>query len=224
MILLYWLFFSILLQITPSPPPEFSAASANLNRLAKWLEGQFDNADQMAALPDTIGRQPALTGAWVNSLCAVQRRVPLPELGTHVFYLEWREADCEGTINRQRIWAFRTEGKFIKMDFYSFKAPEQFANSHRQPALLANLTKEDLVGYPAGCTLEWRFERGAFYGRLSPATCQVIAQRSGRAMALEALIEIRQTGFTYRENGQLTDGGYAFIVPGVGRYEFVKRR
>lgn len=105
------------------------------------------------------------------------------------------------------------------MDFYSFKNPDLYKDAHLHPERLKDLTLDDLVAYPEGCTLQWRYEKGVFYGLLDPKTCHIIA-RSGRNMALEAVITVSRKGFSYRESGQLPDGNFAFKVPGWSAYAF----
>lgn len=197
----------------------FNAPQPSVATLVGRLEGQFNNFAQAASMPDSISPKPALTGQWLNPLCLHHRRVSLPALGSHVLYLQWHEASCDGALNRQRLWAFRQEGGRILMDFYSFKNPDLYKDAHLHPERLKDLTLDDLVAYPEGCTLQWRYEKGVFYGLLDPKTCHIIA-RSGRNMALEAVITVSRKGFSYRESGQLPDGNFAFKVPGWSAYAF----
>jgi hypothetical protein len=191
----------------------------DLEALLSALSGNFSNAAQATALPDSVSRAPALEGAWMNSLYLSQRRVRAPALDGEALYLLWREDGPGGAISRRRLWRFREDEEgLIWMDFHAFRSEERMSPEDEPDweALSAN----DLTSYPEGCALRWRKEGDTWRGSLDPQTCSIVAQRSGRRMALFAEIVVTAQGFTYRESGRLEGGAYAFRVPGWDRYAF----
>lgn len=192
--------------------------------IAAMLEGAWSNADQYAFAPDDLKRPPAPGHPydWLDLQHATFHQVAAPAVGEHVVYLEWRGGGPHGDISRQRLWALREgeDGALAGMDFYTFADPGPYAGRGAAPGAFEDLTPDDLVGYPEGCTLAAR--RPAWRGYvldLSPQTC-TITTRSGRTMSLEADIEIAPDHLTYREAGRLEDGRYAFLVPGGPAYRF----
>lgn len=186
------------------------------------LAGRYDNRAQVDALPDTVSREPARRGDWVDLQAAEFHRVTGTPLAGDVVYLQWHRAD--GTVSRQRLWAFRTlDDNTVAMDFYSFREPGAWVDLQTDTARQAELGPDDLVSYPDGCTLAFRPVPGGWAGALNPQTCSIVAQRSGRDMALESWVVITGDALWYRERGEYANGDTAFEVPGTGHYVFQRR-
>jgi hypothetical protein len=214
-------------QSEPAPAPAFEPGrSPAMEHELEWLTGAWSNAEQYAAAPDALKREPAPGHPydWLDLQYAEFTRIDAPRVGDYVVYLEWRAGGPDGPISRQRIWSFLADaqGRPAGMDFYTFNNPDLYAGRAQEPWMFADLSPEDLTGYPDGCTLSPSAPAsvGIFY-RLNPATCTITA-RSGRTMALRADIQLHPGRLTYSEAGVLESGAYAFLVPG-GRnfgYEF----
>ncbi|MGJ3232087.1 MAG: chromophore lyase CpcT/CpeT [Oceanicaulis sp.] len=188
------------------------------------LAGAWSNADQYAFAPEDLKRPPAPGRPydWIDLQHAEFHPVEAPAIGAHVLYLEWRSGAADGEISRQRIWAFREAegGALSGMDFYTFADPEPYAGRGAEPGAFADLTADDLIAYPEGCTLQAR--NPAWDGHVLEVSADdcVITARSGRTMGIEARVEIAPDRVSYREAGILEDGSYAFLVPGGPAYEF----
>jgi len=204
--------------------PAQNNQSLTIDHIFEVLIGDFDNFEQEKSLPDSISRQPARAGLWLNPLCLVHLPVEVPAIGEHVLFLEWREGSFDGPLNRQRLWAFRTlDSGEPGMDFYSFKPGAEISMAAVKSGGLAGLHPEDLVTYPEGCTLLWRRVEDRYTAYLDPKTCLVTGQISGKEMSLEAVIEVENSGFYYFEKGVFSTGEPVFTVPGFDKYRFVKR-
>lgn len=204
-------------QSEPAPAFEPGRAPA-MERQLDWLTGAWSNAAQYAAAPDALKREPAAGHPydWLDLQYAEFTRIDAPQVGDYVVYLEWRAGGPDGPVSRQRIWSFLADaqGRPAGMDFYTLNTPDLYAGRAQQPWVFADLSPEDLTGYPDGCTLSHAYPAsvGSFY-RLNPATCTITA-RSGRTMALRADIQLHPGRLTYSEAGVLESGDYAFLVPG----------
>lgn len=194
--------------------------------IAGRLIGNWDNGAQMAGAPETMKRPPVAGDAyeWIDGQYATFFPVDVPALtvdGGKAIYLVWRKGSATGPISRQRLWVFRTyaTGQTV-MDFYAFKNGAPFEAATRANDAFKALTPDDLTAYGPLCTLPvsvtptgWRAE--------IPATCAITA-RSGRRMVLSAQIVVDGRTLSYREQGVLDSGAYAFKVPGGPAYQFIR--
>ena len=193
---------------------------------SRLLIGQFDNAAQFASAPPEMKRAPAAGYPydWMDAQYATFARVTAPEIGADVVYVEWRRAD--GTISRQRLWSFRTDaGGGVRMDYFSFRTPQAFADKSREANAFTALTAADLIGYGPACALyvDTRAPHGGWQGQIDAAQCQITGAASGRRMGLEVRLEVLPEEVRYQEAGILPDGAYAFKVPGGGAYIMARR-
>jgi hypothetical protein len=203
---------------TPSAP-----ARPDLAALSGGLIGAWDTKAQFDAAPEALKRPPVAGDAyaWLDRQYAQFARVDAPAIGSHVIYLEWRGGGPQGAISRQRLWSFRTDaaGK-VRMDFFTFKAPEPFAGSAAQAGAFAALKADDLIGYGEACGLYVEATSATtFDAKIDEGQCQITA-RSGRKMGIEARVTLMTTGLLYNEAGILADGAIAFKVPGGPPYDF----
>ena len=197
------------------------AAAAN-HGPAAMLAGDFNNQAQVETLPDNFSRVPARTGAWLDFQSAGFHRLTGTSLEGEVVYLQWHSAD--DSISRQRLWVFHpVDNETVAMDFYALRAPADWQDLHKDAQRQAALSLDDLVSYPAGCTLSFRRIPSGWAGALNPETCSIVTQQSKKEMTLESWIVITDDEVWYRERGQFPDGRFAFVVPGEGHYEFRRR-
>jgi hypothetical protein len=201
---------------TPAEPPSAVAA------LIADLTGSWSNQAQYDAAPETLKRPPAPGHPydWLDLQYADFYAVAAPELGEHVVYLEWRRGD--GEISRQRLWVFQEDedGLASGMDFFTFRDAAPYAGRGAEAGAFAEITREALIGYPQGCTLQPHADpaRGLQF-EVSPQDCRITA-RSGREMGIFAAIRFEADAIEYSEAGVLPDGNYAFLVPGGMAYAF----
>lgn len=205
---------------TPAPPP--AEPPSGVAALIADLTGSWSNQAQYDAAPEALKRPPAPGHPydWLDLQYADFYAVEAPALGEHVVYLEWRRGD--GEISRQRLWIFHEDedGRAGGMDFFTFRDPAPYAGRGAEPGAFADITREALIGYPDGCTLQ-AYTRAAprLQFEVSPEDCRITA-RSGREMGIFASIRLEADAIGYSEAGVLPDGSYAFLVPGGMAYAF----
>ncbi len=202
---------------TPGGP---ARAQRDAAELAGLLAGRFDNARQVAALPDGVERRPAPGQLWLDAQWALHRAVGVSAVPGRSLYLEWRAGAPDARITRQRLWSVVTSPDGPRMAFYTFRAPEALAGG--DPAALARLGAADLTGFPEACWVRFRREGRGWLGRIEPAACSIVAA-SGRSMALDVTIRVSRGGFDYQERGILPDGSDAFFVPSLAPYRFERQ-
>jgi len=190
--------------------------------LCQQMAGSYTNEEQMQRLPATVARQPMRTGDWVD---AQHARFTYLQRGAKgcALYLEWRSPNEDGKVSRRRIWQFEPLDGQVVMQFFSFRDEAAWGDQRLSAKQLGQMRQDMLVAYPPGCLV--RFERTAsdtWLGRLDAGTCRTIAQRSGKELALGALIQLRGKRLAYSEQGRYADGSTAFQVPGLDAYLFVQ--
>jgi hypothetical protein len=202
---------------TPGARPGGDGPAAEL---AAMLSGTFDNAAQVAVLPEGVERQPAPGRAWLDSQWARHLPAAVPAVPGRPLYLEWRAGGPQARITRQRIWSLLDTPEGPRMAFYTLRDPAAVAGG--DVAALARLGEADLTGFPRECWVRFARDGGGWLGRIDPAECRITAA-SGRVMALDVTIRVRPGAIDYQERGILPDGADAFHVPSHAPYRFVRR-
>lgn len=195
-------------------------ADGQAAELARMLSGRFDNAAQMAALPEGVERQPAPGRAWVDAQWARHLPAAVPAVPGRPLYLEWRAGGPQARITRQRIWSLVDTPEGPRMAFFTLRDPAAVAGG--DVAALARLAEADLTGFPRACWVRFARDGRGWLGRIDPAECRITAA-SGRVMALDVTIRVRPGAIDYQERGILPDGSDAFHVPSHAPYRFVRR-
>ena len=119
--------------------------SKELIALASYLAGEFDNRQQALAEP-----------AWYVHLRLWQRPVLLFTEDSFTLFLEQASVINLEQPYRQRllrIYPDDTRPNFLQAQYYMLKEPEAFQSAGRNPALLQQLTLEQIEFLP-GCTLK----------------------------------------------------------------------
>jgi CpeT/CpcT family (DUF1001) len=199
-----------------------SAPKAPDQQVAQLLAGTFDNKAQFAAADPAIRTAPAIGSLWLDGQIARFWRIEAPKLPGTAVYLEWRSDTANGPISRQRVWSFRLDPDgSVRMDFYAFRKPQDWAGLGAQANGFARLSPDDLIAYPPSCAALFRKTGKDWTGRIDPAQCRITTQ-TGRVMALDVTIRIGSKGLVYQETGVLPDGALAFKVPSATAYQFVR--
>jgi len=203
---------SVLCAATLAIAPGRATADDDLTTLMSWLDGTYSNQAQVDA---------GVLDAESNMLFPVFKQVNIPAFGSNVIYLQWHIGTPDGRLQRQRIWSFSQNAQTgaISMDFFTLKEPDKWLNAHLEPAKVAGMTQDDVIGYPDTCLLPVMREGGRFVARI-PTTCQIVSQSTKTAMTLQSETVIALTQITYQEAGVREDGSVVFQVPPQGRYVF----
>ena len=155
------------------------ATPADLQRLATWLAGEWNNNEQVwqqkldAADPKVLKKEDAV--AHVHRVVAP---VALPKLGTTVFYVQTTPGTELNRPLRQQLFALSldTQEAAIRQDTFELPAPAGFVDAHKKPEALALLAASEPKA-TAGCAVYWRFNPTdrVFEGRVQRGRCAAVA-------------------------------------------------
>jgi hypothetical protein len=211
--------------ITHQTTPAITSIDDARNTLLAALSGTWDNSAQFSNASDALKVAPSVNGNWLDLQHAVFKPITAPAIGDKVLYLEWRnkadnnDAKSTGTISRQRIWSFKIDAnKLVRMDFYAFVDGKLWSENSN----FNELSVAALRGYGDACALYFSLAGSTYSGEITAKDCTITAA-SGRRMGINASVELRANGsLEYKESGVLDDGRFAFRVPPMQPYKFVK--
>ena len=181
-----------------SAEPEDKGDQA-LALVQQWVDGNYNNvaqaeADAAANLPPEQMHRP------MHQLFVP---VEMPELEGYVVY---QQSSMDGTENPAMIFRHGlmqylpdTEtGKLRQRELY-FKEPEAFKNAHQNPAVLSDVTLEDLT-WDEGCDfyLQANAEGSMVGGPLIEGACVLFNQGLQKNMYADDLVEITATEYRFR--------------------------
>ena len=144
--------------------------------LTKWFEGEFDNEEQVwfEEYPGMLAEGKEAHGR----VHAMHRRVDLPELGEHVFYIEEYTDNDPTKIFRQRLAIFSTDPAAggIRMRLGFFRDADAVRGGYHNPSKLSGLTSDDLffieeVSPDSNCDVIWRRRGAQFDGKMVAKAC-----------------------------------------------------
>jgi len=187
---------------------------AELDEVATWLPGIYDNREQVDA-EHAAGRivHEAVTLSIVP--------IYAPMLSETVFYMQETATDDPRRVLTQRIAAFAAsqDGRIIET-IWTFVEPTRWREGLRSPELFKSLLAQDLTE-AHGCERVWRRAGARFRGTNDPQKCHAVS-------ATGALVPIATTSDLGRRDlllDQHVSGEGE--VPGVagppGEFHFVKR-
>jgi hypothetical protein len=197
-----------------------------LATLLGWIAGEFDNRQQVVRGENfLLESTPEASGA-PDLLFPVFAQVEAPALGANVIYLQWPIGSPEGRLQRQRIWTFAVDEQrnALVMDFFTLRDPDRWRDAHlKSNTVLRDITREDLIPYPAACRLPFRRHADVFIGEIPRGECRIISQQTRTDMTINARVVIARDQIWYQESGVRQDGSVVFKVPVSGSYQFKRR-
>lgn len=151
---------------------------ADLQRLAAWLAGEWNNHEQVwqqkidAADVKVLKKEDT-----VAHRHQVVAPVTLPKLGSHVFYVQMTPGTELARPLRQQVFSLSVDSHetAIRQDVYELPEPARLIDAHKAPgplALLALLAASGIKPH-AGCAVFWRFNAAdkVYDGRVQPGRC-----------------------------------------------------
>ncbi len=183
-----------------APPPDLDA---QLRTLSSWLEGEWDNHEQHWRHRHV--EQRAQPHEWIHH---VFRPVELPAIGANLFFVRQTFGDQPDRVYRQRLYAFTPdpERAAIRLTIHSFKDEARFADGWRNPAVLAELSADDLKTRP-GCEVFWHYHGDHFIGSMQRGACRFHSERYGKEIVIYDDLKLTEEALHIRDvavdaNGQ----------------------
>lgn len=155
---------------------DLSAQTSNpyardLVQFVDWFEGEFDNDSQLwyEARGDWTGEEAEKH----DRLHAIHKRIELPALGEHVFYVEEFIHDDPAQVIRQRLISFESgrEQQGILMKIYFLKDGKQYLLSNQDDDSFQVLTEDNYFEVD-GCDVIIKRQGGQFFGQMHDKQCQ----------------------------------------------------
>ncbi len=144
----------------------------DLQLLAQWFEGEFDNDEQLWVenRSDWQGNPEEKH----DRVHAMHKKVTADSIGNYIFYVEEFINDDPNKISRQRLISFESavDTLGIIMKIYFLKDTAKYAlgaSSHQQA--ISNISKNDLFGLD-GCDVIFQRVGDQFHGSMKDRACQ----------------------------------------------------
>lgn len=121
-----------------------SSPEEDLERMAAWLAGEFDNGVQVEEDRLALVERPH------SRLHSLVLPVEVPALGDHVFFVRQYANDDAAHPYRVSLYSLALDpnGEGIELTPFALPNEEPFRDAHRDPAILAALIPDDLETLP----------------------------------------------------------------------------
>lgn len=200
-------------------PSAQAQTSADFDLMMTWMEGRFDNNQQVFEEREAKFPRPH------DHLHAIVARVPLPAIGTDVFYLQQHSPDDPAALPRQRLYSFAHDAATgtITQRWYSFPDAKAVQDAHRDPSKLAGVTP-DRLGTTAGCELYWTREGNAFLGTMKPGACRSTSRSTGKTILVSAAYRLTNDELWMSERIEEESGALLSEPPGHVPFKLLRAR
>lgn len=169
------------------------AQAAMIDDLIARFEGQYRGE----VLGSEVGRPTEGTLVMHTFV----RGIEAPAFGDNIVYLEQRYGGPEGSITRQRIFAFNEDRQGVVTTAYDFPDGAKYARSDAVPQRLAALTPDDMYSFPEGCRIRWSKENNTYVGAVKRTDCR-IESRGGRGdVFVDMVYRLPTDAYTLFEQG-----------------------
>lgn len=173
--------FSIFLLLFLVASRAVGGSEPGLAHFLGWFGGEYDNHEQVwQQAEDGV---PA-TGRHEH-IHHIFRPVPVPALGENVFFVrQYMDGDYD-KVYRQRLYRFSEEADGrVRLAIYRFRDEDPYRNADREPALVADLTREDLIHRP-GCDVFWQWREDRYLGEMPDGACHFYSERQGKTIIID---------------------------------------
>ena len=191
-----------------APAADAGAAARDLPGFLALFEGEFDNFQQV------FQEKEAKATELHEHIHSVFKKVDLPALGAHVFYVEqYMDGDPAKTY-RQRLYTFsvnQTEGA-IELKIWSLPDEKAAKGAHLDPSKLAGINAINAKPMPAGCEVYWTREGASdrFLGSMKKDACRIASARSGKTIIVSDDLVLDRDQIWIRDQAKDEQGGYVF--------------
>ncbi|MBL8631466.1 MAG: chromophore lyase CpcT/CpeT [Rhodospirillaceae bacterium] len=144
---------------------------AQLKLLSEWLPGDYDNNEQIVR--QSGGGLAVTKTTPFFRVHTIIKRVAMPEIGEHVFYLEEYRDNDPAKITRIRLYKFTVdiEAQAIRLHLLNPLKPEVLVGAHSDLAKVEALKLADMRADRDLCDVFIRWEGNQFRGAMKPKSC-----------------------------------------------------
>lgn len=148
---------TVLLSVLTFAPKSRAATSEQVQQVAEWFAGSFNNAEQV--------KNNSLVPAIAMSNCAVQLDSEAPINETQNIYLEQKSSAFE----RTRFYSFSIADSAVNLSIRSFVNQNILSGICNQPQPERIVNFSNLI--PASCNLQLILESNRYIGTNAPGGC-----------------------------------------------------
>ncbi|WND03493.1 chromophore lyase CpcT/CpeT [Temperatibacter marinus] len=190
--------------------------------MMEWFGGEYDNMEQVYF--EGVLKTPA--DEKHGRIHSIFKRVDLPFLGTHVFYVQQYSDNDPEKIYRQRFYRFTPnyERHVVALEIFSPKDVSQVKDAHLDPSKLDGLTREDVTTLPAGCTVFWRRQANQFIGFMDDKACKVYSPRSKRTLVFSDDLVLTEDQIWIHDRAEDEAGNYVYGNKAGVPHKLLKQR
>ncbi len=202
---------------------QLSKAEKDLQQLLQWLEGEFNNYNQINFQNNDFLEEKPETD--YSRLHHIRARIDAPKLDGYWLYTQINKLDRDGEIYRQSINHFFVDvNRQIKSTSYWLKNPPKTKQTP-SPATLNSLQLSQLKSRMIpGCETTWQRRLDQFVGIVDHQTCIIDSKYKDEKRQIFGEEIVGKSGFWGREGGYTLDGKLAFGLEAPNYYEYHRAR
>jgi hypothetical protein len=187
--------------------PAQALLDRDLATFVSWFEGRFDNELQVFFEPDLNTPEDARHDRIHSSF----RRIDLPAMGEHVFYVEQSANGDPTQVYRQRLYVLRADyaRNAIRLDVHTPRDPAPLRAAYRDPTVLTALTPTE-AQLAQGCSVFWRRQGAQFVGADDPGACRIRARDTGRMLMVRNDLVLSEDAIWIRDRASDARGRHVF--------------
>jgi len=149
------------------------ANQADLERMARWLPGTYNNVQQAQADARNGVRPPH--DAVELAIVPLDSESVAVGLGRNAFYLQEMAADDARRVLSQKVIVFKATDKGITESVATLLDPLRWRDGQREPGIFMGLTPKDLKVI-SGCELTWKRQEEAGNAPQKPTSKEAVAK------------------------------------------------
>ena len=208
----YSLWMGLFLLIIPQVSiGQMGASEQEFQLLLSWFDGSFTNEAQV--LQEKADEVPE--EFWHDHIYSIFKRVDMPHIGAHVFFVKQYMDGDTSKVYRQRIYTFEQDKleDAIRLDIWAFinnETERRYRNADEFPELLKGLQQDALRPTP-GCEVYWRRHHPDFFeGTMKEKSCNFISSRSGKRIFIDDNLRLYADAIWINDQATDEDGNYVF--------------
>jgi len=173
--------------------------------LLDWFPGEYDNYEQVWQDGLDQVAQPH------EHLHHIFLSVEAAAIGEHTFFVQQYLDGDPQNVYRQRLYRFDVDRdeEAIRLTIFSFRDEAKYRDAHLRPALLTDLTMDDLIERP-GCEVYWQFVEDHFKGYMKERACSFVSKRSGKRIFVTDDLKLTADEIWIRDEAFDEEGGRVF--------------
>ena len=198
---------SLILSISANAQTANDVLDRDFRLMMSWLEGEFDNSEQFY-FEDEMKVADDLRKSRIH---ITFKKIDLPSIGEHVYYLEQYTDNNPEVVGRQRLFSFSTdyENSNIRMEALVFKDASLVQGAQFEPYKLNGITRDSMRILGDNCNAVWHRSAGEFIGYIDPEKCAIESRRGGK-LNVSGHFDLSKDSYWTYESGRREDGTYSF--------------